>query len=169
MTGIDPLRSLACAAIVEPMESDWSKGCGITALFFALLGVAFCVKFTDASAYQSTEDCIAKMSAPILEKTAALPSNAVLRAKNATIEHDLYGNESQVRRLSDAFEKQGWHTTVEPQDEIGWAVKLIEDPTTFRLQAAQRVRQLCAVAAKNDVRYRRWWINAPDIADYVSQ
>ena len=151
------------------MIEDYAKGCGLTAIFFMALGTAFCVKFFDASSHQSVGECVARMSRPILAKTQSMPSDAVLRAKDARIEHDLYGNESQARAIAKAFEERGWRVTVGPQNEIGWAAKVFEDPASFRHQAARRVSQLCTVAAKNNMKYRAWWLNAPDIADYVAQ
>jgi hypothetical protein len=151
------------------MAGGLIKGCGVVALVAALMGVALYVRFLDASSHQSAEDCFAKMSGPILEKTAALPTNGVLRDKKAQIEHELYGNESQARALAKSFEGKGWQTSVEPMDEIGWAAIVVEDPANFRLQAARRVKQLCSIAERNDVRYRHWSINAPGLSGYVAQ
>jgi pyruvoyl-dependent arginine decarboxylase (PvlArgDC) len=109
------------------------------------------------------------MSGPILAKTSRLPADDILRAKGAVIEHHLYGNESQVRPLAKALAAQGWQTSVEPQNEVGWTAKLIESPSAFRTEAVPRIRDLCTIAAKNNVRYRAWWVDAPGIADHVSQ
>jgi len=145
------------------------KGCGVIAVLVGLLFVALCVRFFDASSHQSTADCVAKMSASILRKTAALPSDADLRAKGARIEHILYGNESQARKLAELFGEKGWRTRVEPVDEIGWVAIIAEDPTAFRHRAATRVSQLCSIAEENDVRYRSWRLIAPGMGGYVAQ
>ena len=151
------------------MPGSIAKGCGIGALGLALLGLAFCVAFTDASSQQTVEECLAKMRKPILAKTAILPNNAVLKAKHARIEHVLYGNEDDAKRVAKEFSERGWQTHVGPNDEIGWGATLFEDPARFRTEASERVRQLCLVAEENSLRYQSWWINAPGIADYVSQ
>ncbi|MEO5772734.1 MAG: hypothetical protein ABIQ32_01270 [Sphingomicrobium sp.] len=151
------------------MAGGLIKGCGIAALVAVLMSVALYVRFLDASSNQSAEDCFAKMSGPILEKTTALPANGVLRDKKAQIEHQLYGNESRVRALAKSFNENGWQTSVEPMDEIGWATIIVEDPANFRLQAAKRVKQLCSIAEKNAVQYRHWSVNAPGLSGYVAQ
>ena len=146
-----------------------SMGCGLTAIFLLALATAFCSRWQDASYDQPAEECVRMMSRRIIEKTAALPDDAVLKAKSARIEHDLFGSESQADATATALEKQGWLVTVNPQDEIHWAAEIIEDPIRFRRFPVRRVRQLCALAATNSMKYQTWRINALGIADYVSQ
>lgn len=103
----------------------------------------------------------------ILRKTATLTDKAELA--DARIEHVLYGNESQVSRLAQAFERKGWQASVEPKDEIGWGATISEDLASFMASPSQRVREMCTIAEQSRVRYDSWWQKAGGQTDYVSQ
>ena len=109
------------------------------------------------------------MRTPILAKMRAMPSDKLLATKGARVEHILYGNEGDARRVAKQFSARGWPTDVDPRDEIGWGATLTEDAAKFRSQANERVRQLCSVAERNRMRYENWWITGTGMADYVSQ
>jgi hypothetical protein len=54
-------------------------------------------------------------------------------------------------------------------DEIGSGAMLEEDASRFRQHAAERIGQMCQIAAEHHLRYRGWWIEAPGFSDYVTQ
>lgn len=145
------------------------NGCIIIGLAVGVLGIAQCARFFDVSSDQSTEDCIAKISDPILTKTAAFPSDVILRAKNARIEHIFYGNEDQARILAKSFEDRGWSTKVGPATEIAWATIIAEDPISFKSRANESVKEMCATAESHNMLYRSWRLSAQEFSDYVSQ
>ena len=108
------------------------------------------------------------MLAPILRKTAKLPADSDLTAKNATIEHVFHGNSEDVQPLLKQLADKGWRVG-EWGFEVGDGFKIVDDAVGFRRIAAARVRKMCELAASNHVEYESWWVNAPEISDYVSQ
>jgi hypothetical protein len=143
-------------------------GCVATVLLFGGLMVSCLRNFGDQYSEQSAEECVAQLREPILRKTAAMPSDAELIAKDAVVEHVFHGNSREVRMLRSAFERGGWKVS-NYGFEVGDGFQLTEPAIQFRRVARQRIDQLCTTAAQAHVEYESWWLDAPVIADFVAQ
>jgi hypothetical protein len=117
----------------------------------------------------TAKDCEEELIPEVLRKTKEFPSDSVLRAHGARIEHVLKGSEEQVRALANLVAPLGWQVSVEPVSEFGWAVKISEDPARFRVSPSNRIRAICALAESRDLNYTSWWLVAGKLTIYVSR
>ena len=131
-----------------------------------MLGLTGCV--VDAID-QKAEHCEKIMLPQILAKAAVMPSEDVLRAKSAVIEHVFEGGERRLKAIQTKVRGQWRDTDVQPIDEITFGLFLREDAVGYSARAERRTKQLCAFAETNRVKYESWWLNAPGVADHISQ
>lgn len=143
--------------------------CAIALATAALLGLTFCVAFTDESSGQTAETCFSKMHQPVTRQWEKLAANADLPRKPITIRHVFYGNEGQIERLARAFSDNGWKTKSEPYNEIGWSAEVTEVVQRVDAAPTQRLRQMCELADSHNVLYRRWTLSAGGPIWSVSQ
>ena len=107
---------------------------------------------------------------PLIEdKILGMPSEEVLAANNAEVEHWLEGSEGRVKVLEQRVRADWKSTAVGPISEVTWGLFLKEDAVGFRHRAWRRTKELCAFAQANGVKYEKWAYHVANVGDYVSQ
>ena len=133
-----------------------------------VFALSFCSACSGGSYNQSAGECIHEMGGRVMVELGKFRDEE-LKAKQISIEHEIYGSERDARRLAAALARSGWNATAEPMDELRWGAILTEDASRFRLDPKGRVEQLCVMAQQRQMKYQTWRLYGPGIATHVTQ
>ncbi len=133
-----------------------------------VIGLSFCSACSDGSYKQSAEECIDELGGRVIVELRKFPDEE-LNAKQASIDHIIYGSEQDAQRLAASFASKGWKATAEPMDELNWGAILTEDASGFGRNPNRRIGQLCTMAQQRHMKYQTWRLSAPGIATHVTQ